>query len=34
MLYLNIVCKNIVNFFQNFGMGYVRTFTPLESNTM
>jgi hypothetical protein len=33
-LYSNIICKNVVNFFQNFEVGYIQTCTPLESNTM
>ncbi len=33
-LYFNIICKNIVNFFQKFEVGYTQTCTPLESSTM
>jgi hypothetical protein len=31
---INIICKNIVNFFQKFEVGYIQTCRPLESNTM
>jgi hypothetical protein len=33
-LYYNIICKNIVNFFQKFEVGYTQTCTSLESNIM
>jgi hypothetical protein len=33
-LYFNIICKNIVNFFWKFEVGYIQTCTSLESNTM
>jgi hypothetical protein len=33
-LYSNIICKNIVKFFQKFDMKYIQTCTPLESNIM
>jgi hypothetical protein len=32
-LYSNIMCKNIVVFFQKFEVGYTQTCTSLESNT-
>jgi hypothetical protein len=33
-LYSNIICKNIVIFFQTFEMGYTQTCTPLENSIM
>jgi hypothetical protein len=32
--YSNIICKNNVNFFQKFEVGYTQTCTSLESSTM
>jgi len=33
-LYYNIICKNIVKFFQEFEVGYTQTCTSLESSIM
>ncbi len=33
-LYSNIICKNIMIFFQNFEVGYIHTCTTLKSNIM
>jgi hypothetical protein len=33
-LYFNIICRNIVNFFWKFEVGYIQTCTSLESSTM
>ncbi len=33
-LYSNIICKNIVNIFQQFEVGHTQTCTSLESSTM
>jgi len=33
-LYSNIICKNIMNFFRKFEVGYIQTCTSLESSIM
>jgi hypothetical protein len=32
--YINIICKNIMKFFQKFQVGYTQTCTPLKNSTM